>query len=374
MAENQTCISELTEHQELMIQNISWIFECVFTLLLAPFGILFNALAIYLLSTTKLFESFFNRLLSFMATFDMLYLIVSVSEAIRQYLIKSCSHDYIFVIMVYPLRSILMCCSTYTTLALALERFVNVCKPLSRFSQRGGKPGKHWIRVVKYILPIVIFSTVLYAPKFFELQTVDCKEQCYVVQSDNNTNCTNQRISVTQLRRNESYVLWYVTVCKSLFDWALPFVILAYLNIRIYLQLKQYLYRKHYRHKHQDEKQPSDIHQAIILFSIVILFFICHLPRVTLNVQEFVRLIEVKYALNTSCNWIKTGSKYWIKIMLSFSHFLLKFNASVNFFIYVAFDQNFRNLLRSNIPANLRLNNINSHKTEEIELKKPEHQ
>ena len=327
MAENQTCISELTEHQKLMQQNISWIFECVLTLLLAPFGIVFNVLALYLLSTTKLFESFFNRLLAFMATFDMLYLTISISEAIRQYLIKSCLHDYIFVILLYPLRSILMCCSTYTTLALALERFVNICKPLSKFSQRGGKRGSNWRRVVKYILPIVVFSTLLYAPKFLELQTIDCKEQCYIKQSNNNTNCTNQRISVTQLKKVESYVLWYVTVCKSLFDWALPFVILSYLNIRIYLQLKQYLHRRHYRHKHGAEKQPKDIHQAIILFSIVTLFFICHLPRVILNVQEFLRLIDVKYGSNTNCNWIRAGSKHWIRIMLSISHFLLKFNA-----------------------------------------------
>ena len=190
------------------------------------------------------------------------------------------------------------------------------------------------------------------------------------MQTDNRTNCTNQRIRVKPFRRNENYVLWYINVCKSLFDWALPFVIVAYLNIRIYLQLKQYLHRKHYRHKDQADKQPKDIHQAIILFSIVILFFICHLPRVILNVQEFVRSLEMRYASDSTCNPVR----YWTKIMLAISHFLLKFNASVNFFIYVAFDQNFRNILGSNIPETLKLNNYHSHKTEEVELKSPEQQ
>ena len=350
MENNGTCLNELTKDQKLMGEAISWIFECVLTLLLSPFGILFNGLALYLLSTTKLFESFFNRLLAFMATFDIMYLIVSISEAIRQHLVKSCVHDYVFVILVYPLRSILMCCSIYTTLALAMERYFKVCKPLSKMGKRsGGIQENTWKRVVKYILPIVVFATLLYAPKFFELKNTDCKKLCFSMNS-NKTNCTTKRIELTELRTDEHYVLWYVNASRFLFDWAIPITSLAYLNIRIYLKLKEYLHRRHIRNRSQTTERPKDVHQAIVLFSIVFLFFICHLPRVILNIQEFINLLEKKYRPEINCILIQ----YWTRIMYPVSNFLLKFNASVNFFIYLAFDPNFRNTVKLNFPSLFR--------------------
>ena len=357
METNGTCLNELTEEQKLMGHHISLIFECVLTLLISPFGILFNGIALYLLSTTKLFESFFNRLLAFMATFDILYLIVSISEAVRQHLVKSCLHDYIFVVLVYPLRSILMCCSIYTTLALALERYFKVCKPLSKMSiRRRGIQANKWKRVVKYILPIVVFATLLYTPKFLELKTVDCKKQCYTMNSNNEANCTEKRVEITQLRNDENYVLWYVNVSRFLFDWALPITSLAYLNIRIYLTLKQYLHRRHIRNRSQATERPKDVHQAIVLFSIVFLLFMCHLPRVILNIQEFINLLEKKYRPDIYCKPIQ----YWTRIIYPISNFLLKFNASVNFFIYVAFDQNFRNMIKLKFPSVFKVTEIQS--------------
>ena len=108
MAENQTQVSEMTESQAMIGENVSWIFECVLTLLVSILGVMFNILALYLLISTELFKSFFNKLLASMAVFDIFYLLVSISEAIRQFIIKSCIHDYLFVIIVYPLRSIRM--------------------------------------------------------------------------------------------------------------------------------------------------------------------------------------------------------------------------------------------------------------------------
>lgn len=343
MAGNQSCRHEFTDDQKVTSDTISWMFECVGTLFVAPVGIIFNGLALYLLLSTKLSESFFNRLLAFMATFDILYLTLSITEAIRQHLIPSCLHDYIFVIFVYPVRSI----SIYTTLALALERFVNVCKPVSNLRKHGGGHDNNWRRVVKYVVPIMTFSTLFYIPKFLELKTVDCEEQCSNMESNNKTNCTTKRINITDLRRDEDYVLWYINVSNFVFTCAIPFITLTYLNSRIYLRLRQYLHRSRSRVKHMREERPKDVHQAIVLFSIVILFFVCHVFRALLNVVEFTNLDERLQGANHGCTLIR----FWVRITYPICHFLLKLNASVNFFIYIAFDKTFRKMMRSTFPS-----------------------
>ena len=165
MTDNQTSSFELTESQEMISRTMSWTFECVLTLMVAPLGVIFNILALYTLTSTKLFHSFFNKLLAFMAVYDILYLLVSISEAIRQFLFKSCLHDYIFVIIVYPVRSMLMCCSTYTTLELAIERYNNVCKPIANFQKhKVGVNSQSYTAVMATYVNIKIFLNLNILP------------------------------------------------------------------------------------------------------------------------------------------------------------------------------------------------------------------
>ena len=349
MNNNQTSSFKLTESQEMISRTISWTFECVLTLMVAPLGVIFNILALYTLTSTKLFHSFFNKLLAFMAVYDILYLLVSISEAVRQFLFKSCLHDYIFVIIVYPVRSMLMCCSTYTTLELAFERYNNVCKPIANFQKHGNRRQKsEWKRLAINIVPVLIFSILFYLPKFFELKTIDCELQCPDIYSNNNKNCSRKRIITTDLRRNSYYVTWYINVANDLCTWVIPFVTLFYLNICIYYRLKQYLHAKFSRFKQnparesrKQESNQGDVHQAIVLFSIVTLFFICHANRAILNIAEWIDL-------NTQSN---NTHQFWARILYPISHFLLKLNASVNFFIYLACDKMFRQAILEKIPT-----------------------
>ena len=354
MNDNQTSSFELTESQKVISSTISWTFECVLTLMVAPLGVIFNILALYTLTSTKLFHSFFNKLLAFMAVYDILYLLVSISEAIRQFLFKSCLHDYIFVIIVYPVRSMLMCCSTYTTLELAFERYNNVCKPIANFQKYGNRRQKsEWKRLAINIVPVLIFSILFYLPKFLELETIECELQCPYIYSNNNKNCSRKRIITTDLRRNSYYVTWYINVANDLCTWVIPFVTLFYLNICIYYRLKQYLHAKFSRLKlkpaqgsRKEESNQGNVHQAIVLFLIVTLFFICHANRAILNIAELIDLIEKRFFPEENSN---NTHQFWARILYPISHFLLKLNASVNFFIYLACDKMFRQAIMEKI-------------------------
>ena len=60
-----------------------------------------------------------------------------------------------------------VCCSTYTTVVLALERYRAVWRPIEYHNNVNSSPHP-WRRVLVYIVPVVIFSALFNIPKFFE--------------------------------------------------------------------------------------------------------------------------------------------------------------------------------------------------------------
>ena len=66
-----------------------------------------------------------------------------------------------------------MCCSTYITVVLALERYRAVWRPIEYHNNVNSSPHP-WRRVFKsYIVPVVIFSILFNLPKFFETRFVE---------------------------------------------------------------------------------------------------------------------------------------------------------------------------------------------------------
>ena len=163
---------------------------------------------------------------------------------------------------------------------------------------------------------------------------------------NNNTNCTNRRILIADIRKDENYVLWYINIANFIVTCAVPFTALTYLNCRIYNKLKQHIYRKASRQTTQHKGDTAkELRQAIVLFVIVILFLTCHVPRVVLNIVEFVSLEERLQKTQHGCPPLR----FWVLVAYPISHFLLKLNASVNFFVYAIFDARFRKVIRSKL-------------------------
>merc|ERR1711884_13604 len=63
---------------------------------------------------------------------------------------------------------------------------------------------------------------------------------------------------------------------------------------------------------------------------IVIMYILCNLPRLALNLSEYLLQAEL-YAADTCGCFL---SPVWFSVMCSLNHFLLTFNSSTNFLIY----------------------------------------
>ena len=365
--QNFTCVlpNDITEAEWSFFDNFSWWLEGFGSIFIGSIGIVLNLISIFVLCGSELAASFFNWLLVCLALFDILFLFNGILEGIRRYFGSTAFHRHIFLKFLFPFRSIVMCCSIYMTVILALERYNAFKRPLSyrKNSLRGSPTLKtyflsNWKRVIKYVGPIIIFATFFYVPKWFELRFGE--KNCAINTTDDNYS-SQSVVEFTELRNNNQYSLWYLNVANPLVTALVPLIALAYLNVSIYLEFKKYMRRQPsfaglatavgiadlniQRRIRKREKEL--VQQTTVLFAIVVLFVIFHVLRIILNIEELDSLYHVRRAKDMGCEWLQ----FWTLIAVPISDSLLQINSSINFFIYCVFNKSFRDALRSKLSG-----------------------
>ena len=217
-------------------------------------------------------------------------------------------------------------------------------------------------RLFSYVTPVIMFSILFNAPKFFELKLVDSTFYCHDAAKDktNKTGCIPLlEISPTDLRNNKNYILWYLNVANLMVISIIPGLLLSFFNYRIYSSSKERhqkrikVFSRGDQQNGNDTKMDGEIKQRIVLFAIVIMFFICYLLRIALNVAELVDTEMKQEQWNKGC----PGIRFWGLIALPISGVMLQINSCADFFIYCIFDQLFKDTLSLYIPSQCRSNN-----------------
>ena len=369
---------EISDEQWVWYNNYAWWIEGFGCILIGSLGIILNTTSMVVLMGSFLGASFFNWLLVFLAFFDNLFLVNGILEAFRNHIGEEVPyyHSHAFVNFLYPFRSVVLGCSMYMTILLALERYNALANPTNNFSNNQKPLGRsekcnvliylknHRVRLFKYIGPIILLSSIYYAPKYMELYVATRNVMCTVDNEEggknNKTievdNCTQHFVSLTDMRKSNEYILWYLNVSNLVATVIIPIFSLIYLNFNIYLKYKQYVKRqpslnkgiplnttiaKEMPHQKCKNREKDVRQQTLILFVIVISFGLSHFLRICLNIDELISLSEARKAVEKSCEWIK----WWNVIAAPISHLLLQINCSVNFFIYCLFNQHFKRIL-----------------------------
>ena len=130
---NGSCILpyEISIEQWEWYNDYAWWIEGFGCILIGSLGILLNTTSMVVLMGSFLGASFFNWLLVFLALFDNLFLVNGILEAFRNHVGEEAPHHhhYIFVNFLYPFRSVVLGCSMYMTVLLALERYNALANP-----------------------------------------------------------------------------------------------------------------------------------------------------------------------------------------------------------------------------------------------------
>ena len=346
------------------MMSYSWWVEGIGSVVVASSGIIFNIVISVVILESELAAFFFNWLLLCLAFFDNFYLLNAILEAFRKYFIGSQLYQYFFVYFFHYFRGVIMCCSEYMVILLALERYHALAKENEQLQIRLPNENKlrkyflnHWKRLMKYVCPFIIF-TILHVPKFFESKIVE-EEFCVIVRINESSStclCQNlESVRETDLRNNKFYILWYLNVTNIVVTVIIPIIALVYLFCKIFVKFREH--KKRYSsvklvppeeensmsvNREMIDKEHIMVEQTTMLFAIIAIFLISHTPRSILNIEEFVSLNNEENAKKEGCIWLQ----YWTVFVVPISHILLQIKCSTNLLILCVFSRPFRRDIR----------------------------
>ncbi len=151
--------------------RVSFWLETVVLPVVGLLGVLCNSVAIAILLSRRL-ANLFNRTLAVLAVLDTLYIACDLLESLRRSGPRTLAHTYAFPHLLYPLQNVAMVASIYTTVVVALERYIAVSRPIDTFVVGGGGESDGtaaaWRKVLLYVGPAIAFSVGFNIPTFFE--------------------------------------------------------------------------------------------------------------------------------------------------------------------------------------------------------------
>ena len=154
-------------------------------------------------------------------------------------------------------------------------------------------------------------------------------------QPENEEN-TKPIISVTAMRTNPYYSIYYINLSRLVVLGILPLALLAFFNCDIYkrIRMRSKLIEENIS-KRIRINQENEL--ARVLFAIVVLFIFCHTLRFFLNFYEMIWI-------NNAISCMQAGKPEfptWSWIVNEFSRLLLVLNSSINILVYCCFNIKF---------------------------------
>lgn len=302
----------------------------------ALFGIVGNILCVFVFTKKKMdLKPSFSNILKCLSVFDIIFLMGEIwiygcvkvmPEYSWNYWIDPILFPYIL-----PITQIALTGSVYSVVAVALERYFNICKPFHR------NLGSVWDGL-GYVFTIIIFSVLYNSLKFFEFTTefTECAEVVMSVSDCEDIlgispNSSVATVQYTKLRTD----LVYSTVnliTNTAVVGVIPIVVLFWLNSRIIRTMK----KNTEIHNKLCSVERRDQAMTALLTGVVMMLVVCHTPKAVMNIYEsYQRLVygDLEH------------EPLWGRLVIKLSHFLLGLSSAGNILIYSYKDFNFRNIL-----------------------------
>ena len=293
---------ETIDHLETM-NMITLIFEGVILSIIGCLGLTANIMAISYFGSSKRRRQTFYGLMLVLAILDLLlivscFFLFSLPTISEKY--KTRPFYHYTILWVLPVAQMCFTGNTYLTVAVSIERYLTICRPLYHRA--------HSWKAPMYFVPILAFSILYNVPKFFELGWA---------KPDNKTQISNltevpNYVMPTDLRKNEIYFQVYFVWSNFILNGIVPFVLLITLNVLILNQLRVYgnsvkkkkngnsqLLQPRIHQHGADERRQAQVHMAKVSIIIVAIFIVCHSIKWVPNIYEmiFVSTSEMMHSL-----------------------------------------------------------------------------
>ena len=282
--------------------------------IIATLGVIGNVIAAFVL-TRKRMRNNFNYLLLALASFDMIFLVISMEDkaVFMQFGIgaKSYTRFLIYTFFLRPLYWISLTGSMLMIIAITFERFRAV----------------HYHKSLNPKWPLLIVSALsvaLNVPTFFEKTLVN----------NNGTLVVANALPDHHLATYFTVMNWFNIIITIV----IPFLVLTILNMRVYMDIRSTkMAVARYSKSATTARERKEAHLAMIMMSYVVVFLICNFPRLICNVYE---VFNISYVM-------RCMGPMWVRYMYTIMDLMLVINSSVNIMIYTAMSKDFRRELRA---------------------------
>ncbi|XP_023345153.1 FMRFamide receptor [Eurytemora carolleeae] len=386
----------LSVNDRELINECSYWLEGILLTFFGIFGIIGNIISVIILSRQSTSSSF-NSLLIALEAFDTIFILFTIMDySLARVFAWPWKHDsvvwlYLIPRFSYPLNNTSYCCSIFVTVAIAWERYLAVCHPNHYRTMTLTYSTK--LRVFWYLVPVVLLSVLLNVPKFLETEYyyTSTKEETnatnlllvlneqnasnllsaedwsflvnFTMVHDDPKETVNNTLAVrlTSLRNNPTYVKYYTFLTRMVITGLIPFTALVFFKRATHQRVNQRQPATQTANRRQQQMQ-SDINLAFVLVVIVGFFLLFNIPRMLLNMFEFIHMSTM----------IKCGnnliSPAWFQCLTGFNHLMLVMNASTNVLIYCSFNSEFKTMLKSGITSFYRKIKGPSRRIDNVEM------
>ena len=276
-----------SSHEDPASSSLPGVLEDVLLPLVGFLGIIGNlgAGAILIRSNTK---STFHQSLKALIAVDLLFVICMMVDS-QKFEVNPENQMFIFLIPYFwnPFKNIVLTFQTFLIMSISFERFLAVQKPI-QFNITNVKNSKT-IHFLTFILPALALAFIFNIPKFFETELVHIKH----FNKDENITEEIYDYEITSLRMNPKYIFYYINLSRLLVMGILPFISLLVINILIFMKIKEGI-KIRVSSLEIQKKQSKSRRHSITLMTIVLVYLICNLPRVTLNLTEYLMQVNEK--------------------------------------------------------------------------------
>merc|ERR1719295_931798 len=192
-------------------------------------------------------------------------------------------------------------------------------------------------RLLKYLIPVMIFSFAFNIPKFLEaeidwvpaMMPINTTSEVFnltasehnILPEDNHTIFV-PKIIVTDFRRNHIYAIYYNNWTRLAVLGIIPAAMLIYFNYKIWkdIKLRQDRRRQSINAsttiRHQARRRQED-NLAVVFMGIVGAFLLCHLLRIALSLHES---LIIRHAMKCMEAGFRNIFPSWAMIANSFRH------------------------------------------------------
>jgi hypothetical protein len=295
-----------------------FLIEGVVLTLIGTIGIIGNIGAVLFFGRSKRRQIRFYNLMLSLAVVDILVIISFIWFCSIPEFLDTTRTSHYWSIWLYPILKICCTGSIFLTVAVSLERYLAICKPLLYHEHQ---------KKTKVVLISIFSISILYnIPTFFELKWLD-----HIPVTNGRNRTINIGVWPTELRRNSEYVEIYVLLCNVLILGVIPMVLLMFLNVSIVQEMKKL---KKYNtgvmaDENEERMRNKQLQMANINITIVIIFILCH------SLSQIPTIHELCQRSIIGENVTKWAHKDLMYTLTEISQVLVVFNSSVNFYVYM---------------------------------------